>query len=590
MSSNISSDPDLHLRTATELEKEVASHFQAIARLRRHLNSLVPVNRLPLELLIEIFYLCQSQADHRPDALRRPHHYGWLTAAGVCHYWREAIMATPKLWSRIDLDHAAFSRLCSLPLAGRHPLHLAVTQWQAPQRDLFDEIITSRMEQVHSINIQIADDWDSSESNLLDSLDRVPPAISPLRSFRIEDIYLNHQDIPCIFMDCDFPEIRELDLYCDFGALPTHFMGSTLTHLKLRILDDHFEPGDPLVFTRCLSGMSRLELLHVENLSFRKDPNRGPCLSWFCENIPSPKPHRVTLTPPKGEREDYASLFTSLDFSLTSEARFKRLGQSGHEDSDILLRGLGKHFSSFIFRGLALHDRSPSSLVVSLSQTTDEPDIADMDVESPFSLWLGVSPSVVQLAFKTFFRYIDLHHIEMLHLSNSWVSSMSSDDWLHLFSTCHHLTTLSIYRVQNQSLLRATKILREDGEIPEAAGSNRAFRRMLVPKLKVISLNQVSWQGRLVEDILAFIDNRNRAQLPLEQINIEDCMGITQHMVHLLQRTGVMVEWDMGMGFRNPSPRRYSNGYEAGDYILPCTETGGFVLADERFPIYYHQR
>ena len=61
MSSNTSSDPDLHLRTATELEKEVASHFQAIARLRRHLNSLVPVNRLPLELLIEIFYLCQSQ-------------------------------------------------------------------------------------------------------------------------------------------------------------------------------------------------------------------------------------------------------------------------------------------------------------------------------------------------------------------------------------------------------------------------------------------------------------------------------------------------------------------------------------------------
>ena len=569
MSSNISSDPDLHLRTATELEKEVASHFQAIARLRRHLNSLVPVNRLPLELLIEIFYLCQSPADHRPDALRRPHHYGWLTAAGVCHYWREAIMATPKLWSRIDLDHAAFSRLCSLPLAGRHPLHLAVTQWQAPQRDLFDEIITSRMEQVHSINIHIADDdWDSSEPDLLDNLDMVPPVISPLRSFWIEDTCLNQQDIPCIFMNCDFPEIRELNLCCDFSSLPTHLMGSTLTHLKLCVFSNNPEPVDPLVFTRCLSGMSRLELLHIENLSFRNDPDRGPCLSWFCENVPSPKPHRVTLTPPIGEREDYASLFRSLDFSLTSEARFTGLpGQPRHEDSHIPLRGFGERFSPFIFRSLALHDKTPISLIINLSQTTNEPDITDVDTESPFSLWLGVSSLVVPLAFTTFLRYIDLHHIEMLHLSNSWASSMSSDDWLYLLSTCQRLTTLSFDQVKNQCLLRATKLLREDGKTLEASGSNGTFRRMLAPNLKVISFKRVLWQEadevrsgnlcKLMEDLLAFIDNRKRAKLPLEQINIEKCTNIDLPIVYLLQRTGVMVKWDMDTDFRDPKPRRW---------------------------------
>ena len=545
------SDPDLHLRT--ELEKEVAGHFQAIARLRRHLNSLVRINRLPLELLTEIFYLCQSQTLRVVNDQRQsPYPYKWLTMAGVCHYWREAIMATPKLWAKVDLDCVALSRLHALPLAGRHPLHLMATQWGDPQRELFYEIITSRMEQVCSIYVQIADlDWVSAWDPDTDSDDPdvISHAISPLRSFTVVGGLLDKQDIPGIFVNCDFPEIRELSLRCHFGSLPTHLMGSTLTHLKLCMLGEHLKPVDPLDFTRCVSRMLRLELLHVENLSFRVDRHGGPCLNWFCDNIPSPKPHRVILASPLDEQEDYTSLFLSLDFSLISAARFKRMPDMSHyEDSCTLLRGLEKPFSPFIFRSLALHDRTPISLLINLSQTADEPDITDVSIDPPFSLWVAISSLVVQVAFETFFRRIDLRHIETLHLGNSWVSSMPSDDWLHFLSTCHCLTTLSIDGVQDQSLLRATKLLREDGRIPEAS------RSILVPKLRVILFRKVSWQdpdetisdhpGGLAEDLLAFIENRIHAQLPLERVGVRECTNIHPFTEALLLGTGVVLEWN----------------------------------------------
>ncbi|GBE85207.1 hypothetical protein SCP_0703930 [Sparassis crispa] len=81
----------------------------------------IPIDRLPPELLIEIFALCGQDADHGLTP---------LTLGSVCHYWRDTVYSSCRVWQHLYLNdmrnpHASQCQ-ARLWLARCHPLPIYI--------------------------------------------------------------------------------------------------------------------------------------------------------------------------------------------------------------------------------------------------------------------------------------------------------------------------------------------------------------------------------------------------------------------------------------------------------------------------------
>lgn len=131
------------LRVGKEFESEIERHLQIVTELRHRLNSLVRINRLPPELLAEIFYFCQVEPWNRHEDESKFKPIGtqlrWIFILCVCHHWREIALATPRLWARVPLDHTRFAIECIIH-AKSSPLHLVANRWYPEQSAFFEHI------------------------------------------------------------------------------------------------------------------------------------------------------------------------------------------------------------------------------------------------------------------------------------------------------------------------------------------------------------------------------------------------------------------------------------------------------------------
>lgn len=99
---NILSAVPLHTAMASReaLEQEKAYHYECIRGINTRLNALVPISRIPPELLSEVFL---HTAGHRADpASHPPPLRDWIRVTHVCRHWRETALQCTALWSRVD--------------------------------------------------------------------------------------------------------------------------------------------------------------------------------------------------------------------------------------------------------------------------------------------------------------------------------------------------------------------------------------------------------------------------------------------------------------------------------------------------------
>ncbi|GJE90037.1 F-box protein [Phanerochaete sordida] len=129
------------------IDDEMETLQQKARDIKSQRNTLVPISRLPLELLADIFYevvrLHDSTTRTRPS---RPYGYSkykthrWLVVTFVCRAWRALALDTPRLWSHILFSDNAermelfLARSCNAPLIA-HAWH---TQHTPVVRALFD--------------------------------------------------------------------------------------------------------------------------------------------------------------------------------------------------------------------------------------------------------------------------------------------------------------------------------------------------------------------------------------------------------------------------------------------------------------------
>ncbi|KAI0339088.1 hypothetical protein BDW22DRAFT_1362007 [Trametopsis cervina] len=138
----------------------------AVSKMQRLQNRYSLINRLPPEVLIQIFHLLMnpflpaalSHSDRRTTLARIIRQRAWITR--VCHYWRETALHTMKLWGLVWVHNPwgtwgnSYNELC-FRRSGNAPLnvHVTVKKYNSPLlRDVMSQM--HRVQDLHFLHLR----------------------------------------------------------------------------------------------------------------------------------------------------------------------------------------------------------------------------------------------------------------------------------------------------------------------------------------------------------------------------------------------------------------------------------------------------
>ncbi|KDQ13429.1 hypothetical protein BOTBODRAFT_55978 [Botryobasidium botryosum FD-172 SS1] len=203
-----------------------ACTMQTLARLRTRQNELVPVHRLPNELLGAIFVLAGSTSFQVS---------GWpasFSISQVCKLWRQVALNTPRLWMNIDVS--AGDELASIYVerSGTAPLNLSVNFGVLPsQDDKTREIYWSRYADRWSrLSIQNPSPITTSQDCALRWLTHSAPILEALE-ISTQQRFGRQRSLD-VSLDIQMPRLREVKLAGLYLPLTLPiFRGLTILHL-----------------------------------------------------------------------------------------------------------------------------------------------------------------------------------------------------------------------------------------------------------------------------------------------------------------------------------------------------------------------
>ena len=149
-----------------EQKKQLSEIRDRIRMLNARRNALVPIGRLPPEVLGEIFLILVKERFYRlHERMNLPDYYYYTTSKrccfeflGVCHHWREVALRTPRLWSYILLHNRSKLDMVGTCLERSRNAPLTIT-WLArcsfPQGDGWQEDIARNMYRIRYLTAEL---------------------------------------------------------------------------------------------------------------------------------------------------------------------------------------------------------------------------------------------------------------------------------------------------------------------------------------------------------------------------------------------------------------------------------------------------
>ncbi len=219
-------------RARDSLLAQWEQHRLAIHIVKRQLNDLTLLGRLPNEILLEVFrwYVDICAVEWGPGAKRTP--YTWIRVTWVCHRFRELCLATPTLWTRVVLTGNIKCTEIMLSRSQNAPLLVEGDTASSCSKHFLVSlcIVLKELYRIRSLDLRLS--W-----NLYAAISVIPAALRKapkLRHLKLAAPYLGRMaTLPDMVFDNFGLGLEELVLYRYPWSWESLKNCSTLRHLSI---------------------------------------------------------------------------------------------------------------------------------------------------------------------------------------------------------------------------------------------------------------------------------------------------------------------------------------------------------------------
>ncbi|KAF6763852.1 hypothetical protein DFP72DRAFT_485172 [Ephemerocybe angulata] len=451
-------------------------------------NASAPVNRLPVEVLSDIFVetaLIDAWFYNSPSERE---YFSWIHLAHVCHDWREVVFNCTRLWSRIAFFDKAVTEFM-LTQSKDAPLTIEYDPPRSPD-DSEDESADSNAPDLNYITLKLP-----SQAHRIASIKSFgdPAYLSKLKGPAnvLEKVELesNHgEDLPKEFLQKGAPLLKHLKIHriaFKWSVLPLNSQLTTLDlHNNLSPLPKKRPSSN--TFLETISSLPLLQTLSLVDYL----PQDWTLAMALTKRAPTICPELRFLT--LEDSSDYAinNFLQAVNApkAIKSDIAFN---ESLGEKFVHILHGFFRAFDKFSNSGKKLGVRK-------LSVEEWRKDVATfyftfverIDCPSSKLILRLRKPTMSTCAYLRGFRelsLVDLSPLQYLRICPTFPNTYPACDWILLFGELKELAT--IY-VQSTSIQDFCMALNNEVEEGETRAQGLAF-----PCLSAITLDQVQFWG-----------------------------------------------------------------------------------------------
>lgn len=243
-----SQSPSPHTDMINKLDQSIASVRQTLSKLSVRRNTLLPVNRIPAEIILRIFREALSPVSEE-------YFTALLDLSSTCSYWRKLTLSDPSLWSNITKISLPIVQ-CMLARSGTVSLYVSCLPDHPMNGQALQELLKEvhrishfKLESVHSFVIKHALSWLDTDLHLL----------------RFLSVNNRNGDFEAPKVLCNAPNLVSLELFhCSMRDRPPLYAQK----LRRLIFHSHYASDDRLelgVWLNLLASLPFLEELDLRN-------------------------------------------------------------------------------------------------------------------------------------------------------------------------------------------------------------------------------------------------------------------------------------------------------------------------------------
>ncbi|TCD68098.1 hypothetical protein EIP91_011551 [Steccherinum ochraceum] len=538
------------LRSALQVEAE--GHLQAAASLRVRMNTLIPVARLPPEILSHIFALYAAiTQDYWTYSRRKVSQYDWIAITHVCHRWREDALGNPNLWSNIQTSFSSVKWVDEyLARSKQSALDVVISNTEKPGRwPLMMQKIAREASRLKTLLIYL--NHRLFPSALTDSF---PPSTPLLHSLTLRGA-VNHTSrsgvnhpLPVPLTTWSMPSLQRLDI----ASLSVDWTGLTLPHslVVLKVTSSRSSPPASVTsVVRVIGQLPELETLELHLVDFVWSPADDIAPLPF-RLVYLPKLKSITLCAPTSQ---LACLLDHL--LLPASTMVKLLINQSFNPSQMsrLAHSLTSRRSNALDEDTRQWIRKVRVMAFTLAITKKASAILAFEDPQIF-LTLSRRAGGRDAVIRELLPHLPLHSVEELVLSDVPYASQDLYKALLAMPNVRNLT-LECERPGLpviQELLRMTL-----PDIGSAHGLQHKTQ-VLLPLLADLTLSEIRFRDlqdlrnhsrgisqsfQFVEELCQTIQDRKNHGSMLNKLTIQNCPNVHSDDVERLEKV-VSVDWD----------------------------------------------
>ena len=560
-------DPGAHVTAISTVDKGIDAARQLVRSLLTRRNALMPISRLPPEILARVFHLL---------VLEDPHFSGerkldWIEVTHVCRHWRQVALDNSSLWARIpdiwkhtEWISEMLARAKNAPLdieshAGARPSPEALLMIP-PHLSHTRQLRFRNLSTLHSDSIREIFSWEA-------------PALEHFELMVAEDLpqVITFPDLGGnMLFKGHAPRLRTFSLsqlVIPWSLIPR----GQLVQLKIAVpQEDVHSPGDLNQLIDLLVNCPALEILALES-----------CLSSQLTEFPHGRtihlPHlsRLRLC---GSTSRIVNILKMIKLPPSAKLHLDCISKITHNDSEVLLlRVISAHFQSpapVEFKSLTVttnrHTRTETSSLNIIASTfpftlNDFPtQNFRVDIVGNPELALsfdelsepGHSANLLEQAC----NMLPISNLEFISLSSAFIIDININ-WAELSSCCTNVTTIQANGPGTSSFVRALTAPTVTNAGPSRQTNKRKYddsepastahaHAVIFPKLKFLGIaDQDFSEHDLTSGMLFDVFERGLQQrmeacgAPLISLYIRHCV-MTAKRARGLQELVQYFDWD----------------------------------------------